>query len=74
MPSVDDQRRVGQGEAAARRVRHGRRRAGQRPAARPAADGEACVPLPVAVRLAVVMPLKASDMPSVDDSDALVKV
>ena len=30
-------------------------------------------PLPVAVRLAVVMPLKASDMPSVDDSDVLVK-
>ena len=29
---------------------------------------------PVAVRLAVVMPLKASDMPSVDDSDVLVRV
>ena len=32
------------------------------------------LPLLVAVRLAVVMPVKPSDMPSVDDSEVLVRV
>ena len=70
----DRQRRVGQGEVGRCAVTDRRSPcAGQRPAPVQPLTVKV-LPLPVAVRLAVVMPLKASDMPSVDDSDVLVRV
>ena len=68
------QRRLGQDDAARHDVHQGLAGALERSAPGPAGDGEGVAARPVSVRLAVVMPLKPSDMPSVEESEVLVRV